>query len=350
VRVILAVCATRRYFGMPKYYYYLGKHLKANGVDVSIVIDSPLGIPKLHEVCDIPVTVLQPEVRGSFTTLAFAQSLAKYLRTQEFDILHTCHVLPFWYLMEQHKPVVFQPFGNELFTLGGKGLNALYCKMAQPVLRYCGHNCEALAAEGDFQFDDMRRWYDNPRMYTIPIGIDTSVIPRTMKHNGALHILAVNSLYPYDGLDVLIEAFRYMNYVRESTLTIVGSGPCETELKRQARGLPISFQKQIPESALGQLYQWADVFVSTSRQTDIQMGILEAEAAGLPIVSVGQRWLVDGNGMVVDFTPSALMDGICKVASDDKARLGQRSIELVKPYDFKEVTKAALGVYEKVLA
>lgn len=357
MKVMLAVCGTHRYFGMPKQFYYLAKYLMKHGIDVEVIVDTENGVKQLSEVCNAKATVLAPQVKGAMSTLAFCQSIDEYLSQKSFELFHTCHVLPYRYLKHEHKPVVFHPFGNELFTLGGKGMNRIYCRMAQPILKFCGHNCEALLAEGDWQLKDMAKWYTNPRMYVVPVAIDTSVIPRTVPHNGSLHLLAVNSLIKYDGVDVLIEAFRRVSKAREATLVVVGSGPMEEKLRAQAKDLRVIFHKNIPESSLYKLYEWADLFVSTSRQTDIQMGILEAEAAGLPIVATSGKntpsclpELINGNGAITWLEPDILSKVILRVAEHDKTTLGNRSREIVHNFDWEVVGKSVIDVYEAVLA
>jgi len=351
MKVILAVSGTDRYYGMPKYFYLLSNHLLKLGVEVKLVIDSDK-VEIVREYSDVPITCLRPLVKNSLSTMQFCLNLNKYLLKQEFDVLHTCHVLPYFYLMnKKRKPVVFQPFGNELFTLQDKGLGKVHSKLAQPILRYCGHNCDVLLAEGHFQLGEMIEYYDNEnRIKYLPVAIDASLFKRSKMYAPRLFsILAVNSLTKYDGMDMLINAFRLFNKNTSSHLTIVGSGEMEDSLKKQAQGLPVLFLKNIAESLLIDLYANADVYVSTSSETDMQMGILEAMASGLPIVSIGQEYMISGNGFVVDNTPDAIKDGLISIYNSKRQELSDKSIELVKQYDFANVAKEALKIYEGLL-
>lgn len=350
MKVILAVSGTDKYFGMPKYFYLLSRQLMKLGVDVNLVIDSDK-VEIVREYTDASVTCLNPLVKNSISTMQFCLNLNRYLLKQDFDVLHTCHVLPYFYLMnKKRKPVVFQPFGNELFTLQDKGLGKLHSKLAQPILRYCGHNADVLLAEGQFQYGEMIGYYNNKsRMKYLPVAIDTSLFKRSKMYAPRLFsILAVNSLTKYDGMDLLVDAFRIFNKNTASHLTIVGSGEMEESLKKQAQGLPVLFLKNITESLLIDLYANADVYVSASSETDMQMGILEAMASGLPIVSTDQEYMIAGNGFVVGSNPEAINSGLVRVYNAKRYELSDKSIELVKQYDFANVAKEAVKIYEGV--
>ncbi len=355
MNIVLAVCGTWRYFGMPKYFYFLVKYLTQKGVDVTLVVDSTSGVDKLWEICRIPnVDVVAPEVRNSLTTMAFTLNLSTYLSRREFDILHTCHVNSFGYQHQaNHKPIVFQPFGNELFTLENRGLSKLKCKSGQPILRFCGHEADCLLAEGEFQWKEMVRIYGNEkRMKILPVGIDTSAItPKSdYTHVSPFKILAVNSLVPYENMGMLIDAFNVVRCHIPAELTIVGSGPLEKSLKEKAKGLPVTFLKELPEKELYALYTASDLFVSPSDETDMQMGMLEAIAEGLPVVTINQRWMIDGNGVVVQRKGyEALADGIVGVLSGNMAEMGLKSREIVKVYDFPNIADRAIEIYQELV-
>jgi glycosyltransferase involved in cell wall biosynthesis len=351
MKVVLAVSGTDKYFGMPKYYYMLGNELDKLGIDIELIIDSDR-VDLVREFTQVKVTTIKPLAKGFISTVMFCKNLSNYLKTINFDIIHTCHVLPFFYLMERdRKKVIFQPFGNELFTLAGKGLNNTYCKLAQPVLKYCGHKADILLAEGKFQTSDMSRWYKRDDIKILPIGIDITKFKQSIPFdNETFRIISVNSLTNYDRMGLLIEAFRifYSNY-RSSELVIVGKGSEENHLKKQAKDLPVYFLKDVLESDLIDLYAKSDLYVSTSSETDIQMGIIEAMASGLPIVSTGQPYMIDGNGYVTMDNPESVYNGINRVYLGNREVLGINSKALSLQYDFEVIAKKAVKIYEKII-
>lgn len=379
MKVVLAVCNTGRYLGINKYFYLLAKHLILNGVEVELIVDSEEGIRHFCEVFrdkeadanyaplkNLNFKIISPTAGGLLNvpaTAAWCWNLSQYLQLKEFDILHTPHINPIFYLMRKnHKPVVFQPFGNELFSLEetATGYKKLYYKAFQPVLRYCGHNCDALAVEGMFQWDEMVKWYSNRKaMFILPVGIDVDYVTSTVEDARSSikrlpnQILAVNSLYSYEGMDILINAVRILSLkIPDLQLVLIGSGPEEKRIHAlidQYNLRPnVRHFTEVPERSLYRYYAQSSVFVSTSMEKDFLMPILEAEALGCPVVSTGQEWLIDGNGYVVDRKPWQIAESVRKVLEGDVEAMGKRSWEIVQQYDFKEIAKTAIKKYEEL--
>lgn len=349
MRVVIATHNTPQWLGINKYFYMLAKYLK--GVDVSIVVDSPVGRDKVAEICDVPVTVLSPVATGGMATMRYCWNLGKYLKGQDFDILHCGHVLPFFYLMNRkHRPVVFQPFGNEAFTLAGRGMNATYCKLIQPIVRYCAHKSTVVVSEGLFQDNDMRKFYPSIRnLDYLPVGVDTKTTKSNYETGQRFKFLTVNSLLPYEGLPELIEAFKKMVFDHSADLTIVGTGPLESTLKAQADGFPVKFLSNIPEEQLSNLYRDSDCFVCTSHESDVQMGVLESLASGLPVISREEAWLPES---VIRFKDNLAerMAMMAEITSEYRASIGARGIEDSKRYSFTTIAEQALRIYAKAVA
>jgi len=101
------------------------------------------------------------------------------------------------------------------------------------------------------------------------------------------HILCVSRLSREKGMDLLLSAFAQVIKRRSSArLTIVGEGPERTTLERQARELGIkaavTFAGQ--QNDLRSFYQAATLYVQPSRFEGWGRTVIEAAAAGLPIV------------------------------------------------------------------
>ena len=102
-----------------------------------------------------------------------------------------------------------------------------------------------------------------------------------------LQIITVSRLAPQKGIHVLIDAFSNLAKTFPSLdLVIVGGGPLEMELKKQANntGLPNRIHFLGPRTDIASLLSNADIFAMTSRQEDHSISILEAMRAGLPLV------------------------------------------------------------------
>ena len=99
-------------------------------------------------------------------------------------------------------------------------------------------------------------------------------------------VLFVGVLRYYKGLDVLLEAAASI----EARIVIVGSGPCEEALKRQAREsrvAHVSFVGQVDALDKDALYRLSSVFVFPShvRSEAFGLALLDASMYGKPSVS-----------------------------------------------------------------
>lgn len=366
MRIIIVVHGARRLSGIPKYSFLLARELAALGESVRLVVDSAAGGERAREVCHgkVPVDVVGPECSSSLDTLFFAWNLSNYLQHQDFDVLQASHVTPFFYLRSgrrhPHRPVVFHPFGNELFSLAGHGLSRIRCLLTRPVLQSCGHRADRLLMEGEFQREDMARWYRNEKqMRVLPVGIDTLFVSKKGRYatgRTSVKFLTVNSLYPYEGMETLIDQFQaawLSNRVfcpdREMELAIVGSGPLERKLKERAKVLPIKFYKEISDEQLDELRVASDFYVSVTLESDVQMGVLEAMAAGLPVISTGRGWVPDS---VVKCTAKELGNTLLKMSRlpvAEREALGKAGQQEVQEYDMRKIAQQAVEIYKELV-
>ncbi len=355
MRVVLATHRTNEWLGINKYFYLLGKYLVRLGVDVRIVVDSVRGRDMVREITeDVEVVCRGPMVRGLLSTVLYSDDLAEYLRRIDFDVLHCGHVLPFFYLTQrERKPVVFQPFGNELFTLAGRGLNRWYCRVAQPILRFCATHADVVVSEGSFQQEDMMRFYPGmKKLWALPVGVETNGPVCTMRDGGIFTFLAVNSLLPYEGMDELIRAFGKVYQVKDCRLIIVGTGSEEDRLKKMSVALPVEFRQGVSEAVLRGLYLTSDAFVCTTHETDMQMGVLEAMASGLPVIAREASWLPDS---VIRFRQDGSdlvekMVSLIMKSSPNRAQVAEKGLEEVRQYSFTGIAQKAVEIYKEVIA
>jgi len=360
MKVVLATHRTNQRLGVNKYFYLLGKYLAKAGVDVNIIVDSAKGAIAVEEIAEggVKIVILGPTALGAVSTIRYCHNLSSYLTTHpDFDILHCGHVLPFFYLVQlarsKRKPVVFQPFGNELFTLAGRGLNRYYCQAAQPMLRLCGERADILLIEGKFQEAEVLKYYPEVRAVSIlPVGVDVDTIkPKDEYANGVFRFLAVNSLLPYEGMDELLKALRKMYLRKDTHLTIVGVGSQEKKLRVLAERLPVRFKQDLLEAELRRLYTTSDAFVCTSHETDFQMGVLEAMASGLPVLCRDADWLPDS---VIRFRKdgsdlAARMLWMVSEPACNRRERAERGLKEVGQYSFTKIAEKALEIYSEIL-
>ena len=128
-------------------------------------------------------------------------------------------------------------------------------------------------------------------------------------------LLYVGRLSPQKRVDRLVEAMQYLP--TDIHLNIVGAGESEAELRAIAatRNLKnVTFHGALFGDDLQNMYVAADAFVITSDREGMPLVVLEAMAAGLPIIAsdvLGIRELVDGTGVLVkDITPERFASSV----------------------------------------
>jgi glycosyltransferase involved in cell wall biosynthesis len=141
------------------------------------------------------------------------------------------------------------------------------------------------------------------------------------------HFVWVHRLVSYKRPDVVVEAFRGLPY----RLTMVGVGPLEAELRR---GLPpnVTLLPWSSRQELVRLFEEAVGFVHVGEE-DFGISMVEALAAGTPVIALGRGGAVDivrdgVDGVLVARPEAGLVrDAVRRVAAErwDAAALSERA-------------------------
>ncbi|HEY8131146.1 MAG TPA: glycosyltransferase family 4 protein [Thermoanaerobaculia bacterium] len=127
------------------------------------------------------------------------------------------------------------------------------------------------------------------RARVIPNWIDISRFRYRERSVPRPRILSVRNLERHYGVETIMHAFaRLKQRYPEATLTIAGHGRQERALRLLADQLAISgirFVGRIESTGMPELYDAADIFVNASVTDNQPVSILEAFAAGIPVVS-----------------------------------------------------------------
>ena len=99
-------------------------------------------------------------------------------------------------------------------------------------------------------------------------------------------LLAVGSLHPQKGFDLLLAAFASLSRRHPDwSLTILGDGPLRAPLLQTGKGLGGRFQMPGRVRNVHDFYRGGDIFVLSSRWEGFPNVLCEALAAGLPAVA-----------------------------------------------------------------
>jgi len=140
-------------------------------------------------------------------------------------------------------------------------------------------------------------------------------------------------------------------------LVVIGNGEDKEALEAQARTQApgqVEFVGTKTPKEIQQYQEWADLFVIPSDKEGMPLTVLEAMAAGLPIVAadaLGVTELVEGVGNVVqDPTPERLAHAITTLAEDVEAlsTLSAKSRACAEAHTWNEARKTVFAAYQSI--
>jgi glycosyltransferase involved in cell wall biosynthesis/peptidoglycan/xylan/chitin deacetylase (PgdA/CDA1 family) len=170
-----------------------------------------------------------------------------------------------------------------------------------------------------------------------------------------LQLLYVGRLSVQKRVDRIIKAMAHLDVPVE--LTIVGDGEDRSSLEALAKSLSlrhVQFVGSLTGQALRDAYAAADAFVLPSDREGMPLVVLEAMAAGLPIIGsdvVGIRELVDGVGILVkDPGAETFAAAIQRLEGDKRlrVRLSDASKAHAQKYAWPGLVLQMQQLYEEV--
>jgi len=141
-------------------------------------------------------------------------------------------------------------------------------------------------------------------------------------------------------------------------LVLVGDGPARAELERYFANLPVTFMGYLRGERLSQAYASADIFVFPSRLETFGLVVIEAMAAGLPVVAarvggVGDMVSEGVNGYSFESGDRAmLLEGVRKIARDRATmrRMGQQARAYAERQSWETIMDEVIEVYAGLIA
>lgn len=169
-------------------------------------------------------------------------------------------------------------------------------------------------------------------------------------------LLSTRNLEPIYRVDNTLRAFALLrSRYPEATLTIAGSGSEAERLRRQAAPLAgsVRFVGRVEPAAMPRIYDDADIFVNSSVVDNQPLSVLEAFAAGLPVVSTPTGELAamvregDTGSIVPAENPKAMAAAIARLLAeaDGALAMARRARAEVEKYTWPAVHGEWLAAY-----
>ena len=167
-------------------------------------------------------------------------------------------------------------------------------------------------------------------------------------------IFSVGELNQNKNHEVILRALAKIN--TDAHYVIAGKGALEGELTKIALALGISERVHLLgyREDVAELYHIADVFVHPSYREGLPVSVMEAMAAGLPVVASKIRGNVDlimdeGGYLVAPCDVGGFAEALESVlsSSDKRAKMGAYNRAEAKKYSYEAIEKTILDIYEK---
>jgi glycosyltransferase involved in cell wall biosynthesis len=176
------------------------------------------------------------------------------------------------------------------------------------------------------------------------------------------HLVSTRNLEPLYNVACTLRAFRLVQDRRpDATLTIVGSGAEEQELRALAATLAlrnVTFAGRVPSDDIWRCYADADIYVQSPNVDNMPISLLEAWASGLPVVSTeaGGVPAIVRHGETGLLAPlndhAAIADHVLRLLDDPgmAEHLARRGREAVSACTWPRVRASWLEAYRSLAA
>jgi poly(glycerol-phosphate) alpha-glucosyltransferase len=362
--------------GIPAVIWSLSRQTKEFGIESCVA-----GLKDQWNKQDIPdsIEVLQGTILGP-KAFGFSSDLGTQARAQVSNrsILHVHGLWMYPGILARKLarrascPLVISPHGMlEPWALSNsplkKRLAALTFEKTNLRSADCLHALCAAEAE-NFRAYGLR----NP-VAVIPNGMDLGMV-QTMATRDALRrrfpvigdrqcVLFLSRLHPKKGIENLLEAWRGLTgESRNWCLLIAGAGSPDYEkhlrVRKDAQGLgdDVIFLGPMYGAEKKDTLAAADIYILPSFSEGFSMAILEAAAAGLPVVQTRECNFPEltsaGGAIEVAPEPEGIRSGLLQLmqlSKPERQEMGRRGRELVeRSYTWPVQTRKMLEVYEWV--
>lgn len=225
------------------------------------------------------------------------------------------------------------------------------------------HRADAMLCVSRYLFDQIAEVFPHhvPKLRIVPNVIDfDDFAVRPEPPRDPLRLLYLGRLTEHKGVRVLVEGFaRIAAQEPAATLTLVGSGPLEQQLRDRARELGVAdrvrVRPPVPAEQVAAVMHEHDVLVHASRVETFGMTVVEAVATGLPVLvarSAGPQETMAGlegkAGLLFDISddPEVIADGYRRLRAGfaDLDVLGARAV-MRERYSREAVAAQLMEVY-----
>jgi glycosyltransferase involved in cell wall biosynthesis len=238
------------------------------------------------------------------------------------------------------------------------------------VAAFC-NRCDAVTVESGAMEEELRRYGVRRPIYRYPFGVNLRLYEGPLEHDlraelglpaGAKVFLYVGRIAKEKNLSFLLSAFAAAVRKRNDLyLVMVGGGPFFRALVEERDRLGLSGRVILAGYVRGKrlidYYRGADVFVFASKTETLGLVVIEAMAAGLPVVCLGEMGVTevveDGvSGIFAPEDPVGFAEAMLEVLEDRRLRerIREGALRRARELSTEAAAERTLEVYEEVRA
>lgn len=345
--------------------FNIAKHLTKRGHEVHIITSLDEGFPKQSIEQGFYVHRIRVSKVPFMGIISFWTKTTFAITKIRPDIIHS-QTLTNGMPGLMAKIILKKPF-----IAWGRGLDVYQTGLfTRPLLRLVMHNADAIIALSEDMKKEMQRTY-NRNIFMIPNGVDSErfrdISRDMMRHKlqkdvGEKLIIFIGRFRPEKGVQYLIDAMYIIRKKTQLTrLILVGEGPEEANLRELAQKLNlqscIDFIGKIPIENVPCYLAASDVFVLPSLSEGMPNVVLEAMAAGLPIVATKVGGLPEiikngENGFLVEpKNAEQISEKVSLILMDSRLRetLSRNNRENSKNFNWDNIAQKLEGIYKKYI-
>ncbi|WP_424950882.1 glycosyltransferase [Deinococcus sp.] len=167
-------------------------------------------------------------------------------------------------------------------------------------------------------------------------------------------VISLGRLAPEKNLGTLLSAFELARQARpDLRLLLVGDGPSRAGLQAQAKD-GVVFTGGVPYTRVPELLAAADLFLTASESEVLPMSMIEALAAGTPLVAARSPAALDlirpQNGLLSGAGPEALAVALQEALKPDLLPiLREGALGSARSYDVRVRSAELADIYERLL-
>ena len=232
---------------------------------------------------------------------------------------------------------------------------SLLLQMVRPLENYTLRKASVVICVSDYLHAYASR-HGARRTYTVynKVYCEDFITQRAKKREGVLQVLSVMRLDRAKNPESLIDAIAPL----DMHLKLIGQGELEEALRRRVRDLNIAdrveFIRQVPNVEIAEHYQKADIFAMATHYEGFCIPVLEAMAAGLPIVASATGPIPEvlgDTGLLVENNATAFSNALADLQNDVQWRevLGAAARQRAEAINGQQMERRETNLYRVLM-